>query len=57
MIDQSKINTLTVLIMEVPCCGGLLQIAKKARESASRNIPLKVMVMSIKGEILSEEWI
>ncbi len=57
MIDQSKINTLTVLIMEVPCCGGLLQIAKRARESASRNIPLKVMVMSIKGDILSEEWI
>lgn len=57
MIDQSRINTLTVLIMEVPCCGGLLQIAKRAKELASRNIPLKVMVMSIKGEILKEEWV
>lgn len=57
MIDNSLINTLTVLIMEVPCCGGLLQMAKAAREKASRNIPLKVMVMSVKGEILSEEWV
>jgi NAD-dependent dihydropyrimidine dehydrogenase PreA subunit len=57
MIDQSRINTLTVLIMEVPCCSGLLQIAKRAKELASRNIPLKVMVMSIKGEVLKEEWV
>lgn len=57
MIDQSKINTLTVLIMEVPCCGGLLQIAKRAKEMASRNIPLKLLVMSIKGEIIKEEWV
>jgi hypothetical protein len=57
MIDQSKINTLTVLIMEVPCCGGLLQIAKRAKEMASRNIPLKLLVLSIKGEIIKEEWV
>jgi hypothetical protein len=57
MIDHSKINTLTVLIMEVPCCGGLLQIAKRAKEMASRNIPLKLLVMSIKGEIIKEEWV
>ena len=57
MIDDSKINTLTVLMMEVPCCGGLLQIAKAAREKASRNIPIKAIVISIKGEILNEEWV
>jgi hypothetical protein len=57
MIDDSRINTLTVLMMEVPCCGGLLQIAKVAREKASRNIPIKAIVISIKGEILNEEWV
>ncbi len=57
MIDDSKINTLTVLIMEVPCCGGLLQMAKMAREKASRNIPIKVIVLSLQGEIKSEIWI
>lgn len=57
MIDESKINTLTVLIMEVPCCGGLIQIAQAARTKAARNIPVKQIVMSIKGEVLSEDWV
>jgi hypothetical protein len=57
MIDESKLNTITVLMMEVPCCGGLIQMAKLARDRAKRNIPLKAMVMSLRGEILSEEWV
>ncbi|MDP3435960.1 MAG: 4Fe-4S ferredoxin [Bacteroidales bacterium] len=57
MIDEAKLNTITVLMMEVPCCGGLIQMAKLARERAKRNIPLKAMVMSLRGEILSEEWV
>ncbi len=57
MIDQSKINTLTVVIMEVPCCGGLVRIAGAAREKAQRNVPVKVIVLSVRGEVISEEWI
>lgn len=57
MIDEAMIDTLTVLIMEVPCCGGLLRIAEKAREEAERNIPVKVIVLSVRGEVVREEWI
>lgn len=57
MIDESKLNTITVLIMEVPCCGGLVRLAKKAVEGAQRKIPVKAVVVSLKGEIISEEWI
>jgi NAD-dependent dihydropyrimidine dehydrogenase PreA subunit len=57
MIDDAKINTLTVMIMEVPCCGGLLQMARQALANAGRKIPMKVIVVGIKGEILSEEWV
>ncbi|TRX70470.1 ATP-binding protein [Carboxylicivirga sp. M1479] len=57
MIDQAKINTMTVAIMQVPCCGGLLQQAKMAVEKASRKIPLKLAMISIEGEILKEEWV
>lgn len=57
MIDQSNINTLTVVIMEVPCCGGLLQLVKIAAEQASRKIPIKKIVIGIQGEILEENWI
>ena len=57
MIDDSMINTLTVMVMEVPCCSGLTHLAQLAREAASRNVPIKKIVVSIKGEILHEEWV
>ena len=57
LIDGAKINSLTVMTMEVPCCSGLLQLAKTASEKASRKIPIKSIVVSIKGEILKEEQI
>ncbi len=56
-IDDAKINTLTVLIMQVPCCMGLLQLAQHAAEKAQRKVPIKYAVVSIKGEILREEWV
>ncbi len=57
LIEEAKINTLTVMIMEVPCCGGLLQLAKKAAESAARKIPIKLIVVGLQGNIKSEEWV
>lgn len=57
MIDDAKIDTLTVAIMEVPCCGGLIELAKMARDNAQRNIPIKRIVISIQGEIIQEDWI
>jgi NAD-dependent dihydropyrimidine dehydrogenase PreA subunit len=57
MIDESKINTLSVIMMEVPCCGGLLQIAKMAVDASARKIPVKSIVVSIQGEIISENWV
>lgn len=56
MIDNANINTLTVMIMEVPCCGGLLQIAKQAAAKASRKIPIKKIIIGIKGDVIKEEW-
>jgi NAD-dependent dihydropyrimidine dehydrogenase PreA subunit len=56
MIDDSRINTLTVMMMEVPCCGGLLYLAQTALQKAKRKIPLKSVVVSLQGKILSEEW-
>ena len=57
MIDEAKINTLTVMIMEVPCCFGLVQLAMEAAEASTRKIPVKKIVVSLQGEILSEEWV
>lgn len=57
LIDEAKINTITVVTMQVPCCTGLLLLAKKAVEGATRKIPVKHIMVSIKGEILNDEWI
>jgi len=57
LIDEARINTITVVIMEVPCCGGLSQMVQIAIQSASRKVPVKEVVISIKGEVLAEEWV
>jgi len=56
MISDTKINSLTVVMMEVPCCGGLLHMAQTARTNAGRNIPIKQAIVGIQGEVLEEEW-
>lgn len=57
MITEAKINSITVVIMQVPCCGGLFQLAMQAVEDAGRTIPVKVVVVGIHGEILQEETV
>jgi NAD-dependent dihydropyrimidine dehydrogenase PreA subunit len=57
MIDISKVNTITVMMMEVPCCGGLLNMVKAALAKATRKVPVKQMIVSIGGEVLEEEWV
>ena len=57
LIDEAKINTLVVMIMQVPCCSGLLAMAKSAAHRAKRKIPVKAVVVGLKGDILSEEWV
>jgi NAD-dependent dihydropyrimidine dehydrogenase PreA subunit len=56
MIDQAGLNTVTVLIMEVPCCGGLLSLAQEAVAAADRKVPIKKVVMGLQGQVLSEAW-
>ncbi|HQG55797.1 MAG TPA: 4Fe-4S binding protein [Bacteroidales bacterium] len=57
LIEVAKVNTITVMVMEVPCCSGLLQIVKKAIENSSRKVPVKLIVIGINGSIKKEEWV
>ncbi len=57
LIDEAGVNTITTVIMEVPCCGGLSQMVQMAVQMALRKVPVKEVVLSIRGEVLSEEWI
>ena len=42
--------------MEVPCCSGLLQLAQQALAKANRKVPIKKIIISLKGDIIKEEW-
>jgi ferredoxin len=57
MIDIAKVNTITVMMMEVPCCGGLLMMVKAALAKASRKVPVKKIIAGINGEVVQEEWV
>jgi len=57
MADRAKINTLTVMIMQVPCCLGLLEIAREALSGANRKVPLKKIIVGIRGDMVNEEWV
>jgi len=57
MISETNINTLTVVMMEVPCCGGLMGMAQMALQRSSRKIPVKQVIVSVQGEVIKEEWV
>ncbi|MCB2211939.1 4Fe-4S ferredoxin [bacterium] len=52
---QRDVRSLTVLHMEVPCCGGIVNLAVQAWKGANVNIPLRAIQVSIRGEILADE--
>ncbi|MBL7212686.1 MAG: 4Fe-4S binding protein [Desulfobacteraceae bacterium] len=51
----ADLKSVTVLIMEVPCCFGLETIIKRAMEAAGKEIPFEEVVISTRGEILKRE--
>lgn len=51
MIRQSEVKSLTVVHMEVPCCSGLIQLARQAIAASGRDIPLETVRIGIQGEI------
>ena len=57
LAEDAKINTLTVMIMQVPCCRGLAALTAEALSQSSRKVPVKVVVVGLQGDILSEEWL
>lgn len=54
MIELANINTITVVIMEVPCCGGLVSIVNQALDKASRDVPVTKIVIGVRGDVLGE---
>lgn len=52
IITTNDIKSVTIVRMEVPCCGGLEQAAKKALQQSGKFIPWQVITISIDGKTL-----
>lgn len=54
IIRGNDIKSVTILRMEVPCCGGLEMAAKKALRESGKSIPFQTITVSIDGTILDD---
>jgi len=54
MLKQFSIKSVSVVRMEVPCCGGLAYITQQAIKNSGKNIPYSETIIGIKGDIKQE---
>lgn len=54
LVDDAEVKSVTVMIMQVPCCAGLLQLARRAVAQARRKVPVQYVVVGLRGEILQQ---
>ena len=52
IIRSNNISSVTVVRMEVPCCGGLEMAAKRALQNSGKFLPWQVVTISVDGKIL-----
>lgn len=57
IIDTCNLKSLTILIMEVPCCSAMNVIIRKALERAEKNVPVEQITISTRGvELARKNW-
>lgn len=54
ILTVNDIRSITVVRMEVPCCGGIQMAVQKALDASSKRIPLNVTVISTDGKIINK---
>lgn len=54
VLSQNRISSLTVVRMEVPCCGGIERAAAQALKKSGKAVPFRVVTISMDGKILEE---
>lgn len=53
ILTHSSIRSTTVVRMEVPCCSGLVHVARQATSASGKDIPLREVIIGIRGEVKS----
>jgi hypothetical protein len=52
LFATAGIKSVTVVVMEVPCCQGLPVIVRKGMAQAGKSVPIEVVTISVRGEML-----
>ena len=52
ILAENQIQSIQVVRMEVPCCGGIVQAVKRAMLASGTIVPYSEVVIGIHGEIL-----
>lgn len=52
IFKTAGIKSVTVAVMEVPCCSAMPMIVRKGMEAAGKNVPIKDVVLSVRGKVL-----
>ena len=55
LFKTAAIKSITVLVMEVPCCSALPVIIEKAMDAAGKKVPIERIVISPRGYVLKRE--
>lgn len=55
MITDGGIRSITIVMMQVPCCRGLQRFVELAMQTAGRRVPLRTVIISLEGETLLDE--
>ena len=54
ILRENEIKSVTVVRMEVPCCGGIENAVKRALQASGKMIPWQVCVVSTGGDLMEE---
>ncbi len=57
ILESNDVKSITIVRMEVPCCGGLSMTALRAFEAVGKDISCKVVILTRDGKVASEEVI
>jgi hypothetical protein len=57
IFQEADIRSITVLVMEVPCCQGLPEIIREGMNMAGEKIPLEKVVIGRTGEVLTRGFL
>jgi hypothetical protein len=52
---HNSVKSVTVVVMEVPCCSGLPMIVRRGMELAGKDVPMDKVIISTKGDVLRKE--